>query len=211
MTQPSQKTPRRTSPSRPLLILTLISLLASPLLSATALETDYSYCKENFANRSGFVSTSYNDPDNTPTYTLTQGSNVIRYFLRSNVSEYLSVNLVSLIPWILLASIAILGWICCTSILLVNLIRKNRYVLTPMEKKRIDMEDKKTKKKEEKQKIKDDKKKEKENAEDDDDVSGEEEEDEEDNFTDVEDDPVKLMELSKTKNHPDFRRKENFI
>lgn len=185
----------------------LIAVLLSSVCSQTALQTDYDYCKTSFANRSTFVATNYTDPDNNPTYTLTQASNVIKYFLKFDFADYVSANLVSLIPWLLLVSVSILGFLCCSSILLVNIIRKDRYVLTPMEKKKLDKDNQKAKKSQEKAKRKEELKKAKEGKEnDEEEESGEEEEDEEDNFEDVDDDPVKLIELSKTKNHPDFRR-----
>ena len=181
------------------LFLTLSSLMGVAL-SESVVDSDFGYCKSSYSNRSSFLSTNYTASSGTILYTLGANSNIIRFFLSFNLVDYISSNIISLIPWLLLVSLAILGWFCCSGMLLINIIRKERYILTPMEKKAQEKAEKKTKKKEEKV------------AKDEDaDGSGdEEEEDEEDNFEDVDDDPVKLIELSKFKNHPDFRRRLNF-
>lgn len=173
-----------------------IALMAHACIGQS-IQDDYNYCASYYSNRSSFLNPTFKG-NKTMVYNYAQGSTIIRYFLNFSLIEYMKVNIVSLIPWLLLVSVSSLGWLCCCSGFLYNTIKKENFILTPMEKKKRDKEAAKAGKKGNKEK--------KGKKDDEDDEESENDEEEEDNFEDI-DDPIKLLELSKLKNHIDFRCK----
>ena len=100
------------------------------------IDIDYQYCSTVYSDRKEFLKTSYN-PGRNLTYSLAKDSVMIKYMLNFNLVNYLKDNIVTLIPWMLLFTIAVLGWLCCFTVGSIGVFRKENPILTPKEKKKI--------------------------------------------------------------------------